>query len=57
MLPEVRQRQEEMRKKAAAAINRMNMKLYQQVMEYSIRAISVIGCCTIESASQHEKET
>ena len=30
-LPEVKQRQEEMKKKAAAAINRMNMKLYQQV--------------------------
>lgn len=31
MLPEVKEKQEEMKKKAAAAINRMNMKLYQQV--------------------------
>lgn len=44
MLPEVKQRQEEMKKKATAAINRMNMKLYQQVIIiYSIRTVTITG--------------
>ena len=43
MLPEVRQRQEEMKKKATVAINRMNVKLYQQVTIYSIRAVTHTG--------------
>lgn len=57
MLPEVKQKQEEMKKKATAAINRMNMKLYQQVMIYTLLEQSHIQLYhTLESAAQLEEE-